>query len=236
LDPHSGSDACDAVSWWVWIAWLERDASAGFVFGCAARNFRSAGWANDCHFDIPAVGRMVVCQRTVTDDMFRTFRDALNAGSVEPESLLGQSAPEARVADMRTVLQEGLGHTAAQVALYYTLPSMQNLIGNSDRALELVLSVLEQQLNLPFKSTYAARLGNFEIFDLNPWLDRQQPFLIEVVRNPGQERKGPETWEFCRMPAFADEQHVAHLVGRVNGDVVVDRLVPRVIQIEGTAF
>jgi hypothetical protein len=88
-----------------------------------------------------------------------------------------------------------------------------------------VLSVLQEELNLPFKGPYAARLGNFEIFDIHSWLDGPRPFLIEMKRDPAKQRAGPQTMEICRTPAFADICHAAHLVGRVRGDIVIDRLI-----------
>lgn len=214
-----------AHSWWVWICWLERGEAAGFVYGCAARCFRPPEWNDRSELDIPGAGRLVVCQRTLTEGTFRVFHDDLNAGSVKSEALLGQKAPEAKIAETRHLIQEGLGHTAARVTAYYTIPDIQCLIGDTEGALEGVLSALQVQLNFPFKSSYAARLGNFEIFDLNAWLDRPQPFLIDAVRGPGHERTGQETLEICRTPEFARERHVAHIVGHVSGDVVLDRLI-----------
>lgn len=212
-------------SWWVWISWLERGETPGFVYGCAALCFRAPGRNNRSELEIPGAGRLIICQQTVTKDSFHVFRDALNAGSVKPEILLGIKAPEAQVAETRDLIQGGLGHTAARVAVFYTLPDLPCLIGHVEGGLEGILSALQEQLNLPFKSSYAARLGNFEIFDLNPWLDRAQPFLIEAVGGPGHERIGPETLEICRTPDFARERHLAHVVGRVCGDVVLDRMV-----------
>jgi hypothetical protein len=222
--PHP-SEMPVAASWWIWVCWLERGAGAGFVYGCAARNFRPAGWTDDSVVEIPDVGRLVVCQRTVTDDVWAGFRTALDAGKVILDPLIGRTSVQAHVAAARTVIQEGLGQTAVRTALYYTMPKVSDLLGDADGALEGVLSFLQEQLNLPFKGDYASHLGNFDIFDLNSWLDAPQPFLIEFVRNPGKERIGPQTMEICRTPVFSEAQHTAHLVGRINEDVVVDRLI-----------
>lgn len=48
------------TSWWVWMAWLEREAGGGFVYGCAARGFRLPSWTNDSVQDIPGAGRLDV--------------------------------------------------------------------------------------------------------------------------------------------------------------------------------
>jgi hypothetical protein len=49
----------DLDSWWVWFGWLERDTISGFIYGCAARNFRPPGWADDRAIDLPGgAGRL----------------------------------------------------------------------------------------------------------------------------------------------------------------------------------
>jgi hypothetical protein len=212
-------------SWWVWFGSLRRDAISSFVYGCAARNFRPPGWTADRAIDLPGAGHLEVRQRTVTDAAFRVFEEELKAGSIKPESLLSLAAPDAAVAATRVIVQDGLGQSAARVTTYYSLPDVPTLIGEADQALKALLSGLEAELNLPFTSSYAARLGNFEIFDLHPWLDGPQPFLIENAFPPGKDREGPEVLEVCRTPAFARARHVAHITGRVHNDVVIDRLV-----------
>ena len=105
------------------------------------------------------------------------------------------------------------------------MPNVDALIGTADGALERVLSILQEQLNLPFKGAYAGHLGNFEIFELHPWLDAPQPFLIEVVPNPNLDGTDPQIMEICRSAEFAVVEHTAHFVGRVNGEVILDRLI-----------
>jgi hypothetical protein len=68
-------------------------------------------------------------------------------------------------------------------------------------------------------------LGNFEIFDLHPWLDAPLPFLIEAIPDPEKNRSGPQTMEICRTPEFAAVEHTVHLVGRVNQEVIFDGLI-----------
>jgi hypothetical protein len=216
--------AAQVSSWWIWTAWIERPDGGGLVYGCAARSFRAAGWCDDRSIEIPG-GQLLVSRRLVSQDVFDILRNSLDADVVSFDALLQRSPPPAKVAAVRAVIQDCLGHTAARATLYYTLPDIVSLMGNIELALECVLSILQDELNLPFKDQYAARLGNFEIFDLHPWLDRPRPFLIEVKRDPSRERTGPQIMEICRTPAFACVAHIAHVVGRVSGDVVVDRLV-----------
>ena len=224
LSKLNASEKADPISWWVWFGWLRRDAISGFVYGCAARNFRPPGWAEDRAIDLPGAGRLEVRQRTVTAAAFRVFEDELKTGSIKPESLLGPGAPDVAVGATRVILQDGLGQSAARVTTFYSLPDVAELIGEADEALKALLSALEAELNFPFTSSYAARLGNFEIFDLHAWLDGPQPFLIENAFPRSKDRQGPETLEVCRTPAFAHARHIAHLAGRVHGDLVIDRL------------
>lgn len=213
-----------AVSWWLWFCWLERETGGGFVYGCAAHNFHPAGWTNDATFEVPGGGRLLVHQSTITDEVFSRVQNALNAGMVDIGSVILSNVFQPRVAATRTVIQEGLGQSAVQTALYYTVPNVQTLIGNADGALERVLSILQDQLNLPFRGAYAGHLGNFEIFELHPWLDAPLPFLIEAIPDPNGDRSGPQIMEICRTAQFAAASHTAHIVGRVNGEVILDRL------------
>jgi hypothetical protein len=222
---NDASPAATAVSWWLWLCWLERDSGGGFVYGCAAPTFRSAGWAEDSVHEISGDGRLIVCERTITGEVFENFRAALDAGTIAPDGAHRSKLSDTRIAATRTVIREALGQSAVRTALYYTLPDVQTLVGTAEGALAAVLSFLQEQLNLPFKQAYAGHLGNFEIFELHPWLDAAQPFLLEATPDPDNDRSRPQTMEICRTPDFAAVPHTAHIVGRVNGEVVFDSLV-----------
>jgi hypothetical protein len=221
------------ASWWIWCCWLQQRASGHFIYGGAAPSSREPGWSKDGSFDLAGLGQLEIRQRTLAAQGFRIFHDQLNAGSITLDLLAVPGAPGAAIKATRVILQQGLGHTAARITTYYSLPDVASLIGEAEGALEELLSLLERELNLPFKSSYAGRTGNFELFHLNPWLDGPQPFLIEAASPPRIDtgsppridRSGPETLEICRTAAFAQARHLAHVTGRVHGDVVIDRLV-----------
>lgn len=213
------------ASWWVWLAWIEREGGGGFVYGCAASIFNSADWNEEANFEIPGGARLVVHQRTLTDEDFSVFLGQLNAGTVDTASLRPSKAIQMRIAASRTIFRDGLGQSGVRTVLHYTMPNVEVLIGTADGALERVLSILQERLNLPFKGAYAGHLGNFEIFELHPWLDGPQPFLIEAVPDSNLDGSGPLTMEICRSAEFAEAGHTAHLVGRVNEEVIFDRLV-----------
>lgn len=222
----------EPLAWWTWCCWLRKDASDYFIYGCAAKTLREPGWSNDSSFGLGELGRLEIRQRTLTDHGFEVFQNQLNAGSIAINLVAGDGPPAAAVKATRAVLQRALGHTAARVTTYYSLPDIAGLIGHTEGALEMLLSFLERELGFPFKSSYVGRLGNFEIFHLNPWLDDSQPFLIEAASPPPVrvgsfqiDRSGAETLEICRTSAFANVRHLAHVTGRVHGDVVLNRLI-----------
>lgn len=212
------------TSWWIWTAWVEKENGCGFVYGCAARSFRAPEWRDQRTVQISA-GQLIICQSLVTEDAFKAFKDTLNAGKISFGSMLCQEVPPLAVKARRSVIQDCLGQTAVQATLFYSLPDVAHLLGDIELTLEHVLSILQDELNLPFKDSYATRLGNFEIFDLHAWLDESRPFLIEGKRDSSKDRRGPpQTMEICRAPEFASDPHMAHFVGWVNNDVIVDRL------------
>jgi hypothetical protein len=215
----------EGASWWLWISWIEREGGGGFVYGCAARNFHPAGWSGDAAFEIPGGGRLIVHQCTITDEIFGPFRNGLHSGILDTGSAIPSKVIQAHVAATRAVIQEGLGQSAVRTALYYTLPDVQTLVGSADGALERLVSILQEHLNLPFKGAYAGHLGNFEIFELHPWLDAPLPFMIEAIPDPERDRSGPQTMVICRTPEFAAAEHTAHLVCRVNQEVIFDGLI-----------
>jgi hypothetical protein len=212
-------------SWWVWIALVERDGGSGLVYGCAARSFHAPGWRNEDASELPGGGRLVVYQSTLTEDIFSTFRDGLGAGTVDTTAIIPTETIRVAVTQKRTIIQEALGQSGVRTLLHYTLPNLKSLVGTAEGALEWLLTYLQNQLNLPFKDTYAGHLGNFEIFDLHPWLDELPPFLIEIVPNPSLDRSGPQIMEICRSPEFTVFEHTVHFVGRIDREVILDRVI-----------
>ena len=213
------------VSWWVWLAWIDRENGGGFTYGCAARSFHSTSWKAEASYDFPGGGKLVVHQCTVIEENFQTFCNQLAAGAVDTTSLPPARVIQAQITATRAIFQNGLGQSGVRTKLHYTVPNVEGLIGTADGALERVLSILQEELNLPFKGTYAGHLGNFEIFELHPWLDMPQPFLIEAVPNGNLDSSVPQIMEICRSAEFAIAEHTVHFVGRVNEEVIFDRLI-----------
>jgi hypothetical protein len=72
--------------------------------------------------EIPGAGQLRISQHLVRDDVFGVFRDALDAGAVAPDSVLGRTVAPSKVAATRAVIQDCVGQTAARATLYYTVP------------------------------------------------------------------------------------------------------------------
>ena len=222
--PTTDPPAPIGSSWWVWLAVIERQSTGGFVYGCAARSSQSVGWNDKATFELSGDGRLCVHQSAISDENFSRLQTALSSGMLDTDSIL---APAIRVpvGAARTIIQESFGQSAIRTKLYYTLPNLHSLVGTDNGALEKVVSTLQEQLNLPFNGGYAGHLGNFEVFALHPWLDAQSPFLVEFIPNQSLDLGGPQRMEICRLPKFATVAHQAHIIGRVNGEVIIDRLV-----------
>ena len=211
------------TSVWTWAAWIERSGVRRFVYGCAARSTREVGWqANPEMRELPGL-TLGIQQATIGETAFEEVCRRLNDGEIDLRAVFGADTPVTAICATRHLLEAVLGQTAAPVTAYYTMPTLAELLDNDEAALLPLLDALECELRLPFKSSYAARLGNFECFDLHPWLDRSQPFLIEAQRVDLE--GGNAVYRIGRTPEFAAIKHMAHVVGRVNGDVVVNRLV-----------
>ena len=210
------------TSVWTWAAWIERSGVRRFVYGCAARSTREVEWqANPEMRELPGL-KLGIQQATIGETAFEEVCRRLNDGEIDLRAVFGADTPVTAICATRHLLEAVLGQTAAPVTAYYTMPTLVELLDNDEAALLPLLDALECELGLPFKSSYAARLGNFECFDLHPWLDRSQPFLIEAQR---VDLEGVNAvYRIGRTPEFAAIKHMAHVVGRVNGDVVVNRL------------
>jgi hypothetical protein len=213
---------------WTWFCWLEQpDQASLFVYGCIANSTATAAWARDESISISDGLQLKIFQRVVARTTTSAFLAELEAGKLRLAALIGGSAPEHAIKDRRAVIEPVLGHSAARVESHYTLPDPAKITALGRLALGPILSILQERLGLPFTSTYATRFGNLEVFHLQAWLDQPQPFLIETPKSEADiaDRIESKTFVINRTPEFAAQQHLAHVVGRNNGDLIFDRLV-----------
>jgi hypothetical protein len=220
-----GQPPDEGTSRWVWIALFEREGVRSFIYGCAAQSFHSSDWHKETRVEISGGGRLIVRQVTVDEKTFSAFQQKLDAGAIDPGLLFASLTFQVSVAARRVIFREALGQSGVRTDLYYTLPDMEALVAQATEIFGSILSVLQEQLNLPFKDAYAGHIGNFEIFELHPWLDGHQPFLIEFAPDPDLNRRGPQTIEICRSARFSEMTHTAHLIAHVNREIIIDRLI-----------
>jgi len=233
--PASGSSGQD-TSWFVFVAWTEYESGGGFAYGCASPASARSDWNETTSIDIPGGANLHVYQCIISHQLWVQLRVALDAGMLDTESLHVGKVVHAKVRATRFIFQEGFGQSGVRTLLHHTLPNVEDIVGTADGALDCVLTALQDQLNLPFKGRYATHLGNFEIFELHPWLDGPAPFLVEGAQDSEKDSSGPQTREISRSIEFCRDEHIAHLVSEVNGEVIFDRLIKLPAGERRTAF
>ena len=225
---EDGADRFEqTLAWWVCVATVEQNETTSFLYGCAAQTSRAPlGWKGEGRsVDLANGATLHINEHAIAEKLMRQLQVGLQAGEILADMLPGGKIVPTRVQAVRNVIQDSLGHSAVRAQLHYTLPRVDALLGNEGTVLERVLEALQAELNLPFEGDYATRLGNFEVFELGDWFDGPRPFLVEGVRNFEKPGEAPEALVIRRTLAFAREEHMAHLVARAAGDVVLDRLV-----------
>jgi len=217
-------------SWWVWSCFLINALNHRLlIYGCAAASTKAAGWhSSPVEYPLPSGKKLLIRQATVSIELFTQFQGRLEQGIIEIKCFFDEENCTGQIRDQRITIQESLGHNAARVETFYTLPDLKVMFSDFiDADLPIVLSILENEINQPFSSKYASRLGNFEVIHLNEWLDHPQPFLIDLVRSKEgkQGEKSNRHIEICRTKDFAKCKHMAHIVCKTNEDTILNILI-----------
>jgi hypothetical protein len=215
------------ASWWVWSCWRTRGNDSTFLYGCAAKAKRAVGRSKAAEAPLTDRGLRLTKQKTLSGADFDAFISGAANGELDLGLLFGAGAPSVPVRTQRDSLRSALGDTATRARAYCSMPGADIAFGASGADLEAVLGHLTAELGLPVGEEYVGHLGNFEVFTLVPWAEKQAPFLIEGERvaQSGRELRGPRSLLIARTPAFAAEPHFAHVVIRESGEVLEDRLV-----------
>jgi hypothetical protein len=98
------------------------------------------------------------------------------------------------------IIHAALGHSAARVHAYCSMPDGEAAFGPDGRAMAEILARLQRELGLPFADDYLPHIGNFEVLTLADWGERLPPFLIEIVAAPAPDQTVPEPARHGRSP------------------------------------
>lgn len=212
----------DARTWWIFGAIYRSDDTRLFVYGAAAPCSQEPNLGRKRVVSL-VHGDLEIVEQTVDGETAARFESQLEQGTIALAHLFESDPPSLPVAASRRVIQSALGQAAVRARLYYTLPELDSL-SHEGGVLFDILGTLEQEIGLPFTSSYAPRIGNFEVFEMHDWLDMPPPVSCELV-SPRNFDDGPQTWEISRTPNLAETACVAHFVGWSDGDLIVDRIV-----------
>jgi hypothetical protein len=186
------------------------------VTGATAKNSR-----------YPAIVRLWLINEPYPPAVFAAFLAGHTAGLLDFQLLFGAGAPTLPIRAQRQVIHSALGHTAARVHAYSSMPQAEAVFGPSAADLEEILRQLRQELGLPFENEYLAHIGNFEVFTLGEWGETPPPFLIETEPASPIDNvpRSPRALVIARTPVFATKTHFAHVVIRESDEVLEERLV-----------
>lgn len=215
---------------WIWAAWLHVDAADPiFLYGCCAPCTRPQ--KPYLAESIPIFGQeqalfgtLTIRHAVVDIAAANNFIEALAAARIDLSIVLGTDAPAFAARLSRRTIGNVLGHTSATIDAYLTLPPLGELT-RSAKPLASMLEILKAQLGMPFTGGSVSRLGNFEVFHLAEWLERQRPFVVEVPRpDVGDSARDRHRLIIARAPAFSVNAHMAHVRCFSGKDTTLDRV------------
>jgi hypothetical protein len=224
MEPDSVSDTVmDQGSWWIWACWLKSGNDYEFLYGCAAATSRAPAWKAEVQkANLRNNFCMIVQQCTISAFEFSELETNFRDGLIDLTSIFGQATPNVSIRAIGSSIQNVLGHTAATNESYFSFPDTETSPNTRANFAE-ILRILERELNFPFSSSYVHHLGSFEVFHLKSWLDKQQPFALQVVSST-QENGKSRYLEMRRGHDFAQHSHLLHVVGLTNDNVLFDRI------------
>ena len=186
--------------------------------GCAAQCEKPAGWKSDpVKIDLPSGGRLNWVQSTISANEFSNIQKKLDRAELDLTAIFSSSPTPCNIQVHHSFIHPFLGHTAARIKAFSTLPRLTEIAGANGAGFEALLNFLEQKLILPFKREYVTHLGNFETVELQPWLEAPTPFLIEALEEKGERSQtGVLRLAIARNTEFSKQKHLAHIVCRSN--------------------
>ena len=215
-----------AKNQWIWSAWLERDGAWSFVYGCLTEIERDTGLLAKEAQNLDDGFHLHLFDRVITGADAKAVLQALGQGRISLSPVLDQSLPDVPVAAERTTIHPALGHTSARIESHCSLADLATLAPRTS-TWNAILTILERELGMPFRTDFAPHVGHFDVFRLQPWLEGASPVWIAADKPPAQEspHRGIRSLRIFRSEPFSQATHLAHVVGYGNWDRVLDRIV-----------
>ena len=171
-------------SWWAWQAVVDVGDQRSFVYGCAAECKRAPTGASVRCVPCGEFAKMHIAEAVLDASHFSAYEDRLEMGQIDSIACPVAMIPSAPVKAVRDLLLSAFGSSCAQVRSFHTLAAVEFLeVAGLD--VRRLLTLLSDELGLPFLTTHVSQLGAFEVFDLQPWLEKDRPFELRDGKRTG---------------------------------------------------
>jgi hypothetical protein len=214
----------DAESLWVWIGAVEAAGKLTFLYGCAAPTERTAsGVLTSSSSEMQDNRKLHFFSALIRPDLILTASGLLHEWQQVLSTLFDIKLTFGPSDFTRNLMHFGLGHTVVRVSLTSTLPDIES---EELTPLHELMSPMEAELGLPFTTSYASRVGSFEIFDLKPPFEGPPEIQIVSQRLPGQKSGPIEAIRIDRSGSLSLQSLSVHTAFRAEGNLLAEFLSP----------
>jgi hypothetical protein len=130
----------------------------------------------DERVQLSASRSLLISQSLVEPHKADEFQAVLNHNEVRLSVFFSKMSKTEKVRLLRSIIHPALGHSGCLVKTFSTLPDLTKEPFSDNDDFRRILEVLQAQLDLPFVTSYANRLGSFECFALHTWLEEISQF------------------------------------------------------------
>jgi len=215
------------TNWWIWAAIYHGRGSPIFLYGSAVPVSSELKTFPMETVKISENEYIKIHQEIIISSTFYSFTDALDSNQIELKIVFQDINEEFKIVTKRMVLQASYGHGRNNVESYFTLPKIDKILRqNLYQSLPLILTTLKETLGFSFDNQYATRLGCFEIHHLNPWLEDNPPFSINLIKpNIDIKNISKPSIEIKRKVQFSESLHYAHIICRHEDEEIFNQLI-----------
>lgn len=185
------------AKWWLWFSVLETEGSYVLLFSSLLRtteNYQLSTIGDNGRFHID-LGKVTYCSKVISDDALNEFMEKIRvSNTLDFELLDGGLKYKFGISDNRKVIAKTFGRSVVAIRSYYTIPDL-SLWDNNLNDLAKILTMLKNELGLPFEGDYSRKFGNFEIHGVSGAVDS----MINVVICNSRNNKSDEQQAFVRV-------------------------------------